>query len=195
MSHLLHLVAARLKPDADAAGVERALELAHALRDADGVEAVTVAASADRVIVAAWLTGLTALEPFAASPAHMRFVMRGLAPVISGMWSAAVDTESSPPAPGAKPAALWVFAVGAAEVFEWQVRDLLESVDALPGAAATGPTVEERERYRAGGLVALAFNEVGPFDATLRTVRASWGVLAESVEEASAPVVGPAEAS
>jgi hypothetical protein len=185
MSHVLHLVAARFKPDADAPGREHAVALAYALRDADGVEAVIVAASEQRIIVATWLTGRAALEPFAASPMHMRFVMRGLAPVISGMWSASVETSAGPPA---APAALWVFALGTTDVFEWQVRDLLQSVDALPGHPATGPTVEERDRYRAGGAVALAFDEVGPFEGTLRERRAEWSGLAEAIEEASAPV-------
>ncbi len=190
MSHVLHLVAARFKPDADAPGRTRALELAHALRDADGVEAVVVAASEQRIIVATWLTGRAALEPFAASPVHMRFVMRGLAPVITGMWSASVETAAGPPAgPAAGPSALWVFALGATDVFEWQVRDLLRGIDALPGHPATGPTVEERERYRAAGAVCLAFDEVGPFEAGLRERRGEWTGLAEAIEEASAPVV------
>jgi hypothetical protein len=189
--HVLHLVAARLKPDADAAGRAHALELAHALREADGVEAVIVAASEQRIIVATWLRGRAALEPFAASPVHMRFIMRGLAPVISGMWSASVETAADPPA---APIALWVFALGAADVFEWQVRDLLRGVDGLPGHPATGPTVEERERYRAGGAVCLAFDEVGPFEAALREARAGWAGLGDAVEEASAPVA-PAPAA
>jgi hypothetical protein len=185
VSHVLHLVAARFKPDADASGRAHALELAHALRDADGVETVVVAASEQRIIVATWLTGREALEPFAASPGHMRFVMRGLAPVITGMWSASVETAAGPPP---APAALWVFALGATDVFEWQVRDLLRDVDGLPGHPATGPTVEERERYRAGGAVCLAFDEVGPFEAALRERRAGWSGLAEALEEASAPL-------
>lgn len=192
MPRILHLVAARMKPDADADGRDHALALAHALRAAPGVDRVIVAASDERLIVATWLPDRAALEPFAASPAHMQFVMRGLAPVIAGMWSASLETEGEP---SEAPAALWVFALGASEVFEWQVRALLLGVEALPGRAATGPTVEERERYRAGGAVCLGFAEVGPFDAALAEARPAWAGIADAIEEASAPVSAPPGAS
>lgn len=192
MPRILHLVAARLKPDANAEGRAHAIALAHALREAPGVLRVIVAASQQRVIVATWLPDRTALEPFAASPPHMHFIMRGLAPVIAGMWSASVETDAEPPE---TPAALWVFALGASEVFEWQVRELLHGVEALPGHAATGPTVEERERYRAGGVVCLGFAEVGPFEAALATARPGWADIAEAIEEASAPVAPAPSAS
>ncbi|MBM3139104.1 MAG: hypothetical protein FJZ92_02530, partial [Chloroflexi bacterium] len=180
MPRVLHVVAARAKPGVDAEARDRALALAHALREAPAVEAVIVAASEERIIVATWLPGREALEPFAASTPHMQFVMRGLAPMITGMWSASVETEAGPPP---APAALWVFALGAADVYEWQVREMLGDVAALPGHAAAGPTVEERERYRAGGAVALAFAEVGPFEEALRERRTAWAGLAEALEE------------
>lgn len=185
MPRILHLVAARVKPDVDAERREHAIALAHALREAPGVQRVIVAASEQRLIAATWLPNRSALEPFAASPPHMHFIMRGLAPVIAGMWSASVETDGDP---ADSPAALWVFALGASEVFEWQVRDLLRDVDALPGRAATGPTVEERERYRAGGLVCLDFADVGPFESALASARPEWSGVTEAIEEASAPV-------
>jgi hypothetical protein len=70
------------------------------------------------------------------------------------MWSAAVETETEPPT--SRPAHLWAFALPEREgIFEWQVRALLDDIDALPGIAATGPTAEERERFRAGGVICL----------------------------------------
>lgn len=188
MARILHLVAARLKADADRERRDHAIALAHALRDAPGVQRVIVAASEQRLIAATWLPDRAALEPFAASPPHMHFIMRGLAPVIAGMWSASVETDGDP---AETPSALWVFALGASEVFEWQVRDLLRGVEDLPGSAATGPTVEERERYRAGGIVCLDFAEVGPFEAALASARLEWAGIADAIEEASAPVSHP----
>jgi hypothetical protein len=187
VSYVLHIVAARMKHAADDAARERALELAHGLGEADGVAGSLVASSEQWLITATWLSGREALEPFAASPQHMTFIMRGLAHSIEGIWSASVETAAAPQDAGA--VAMWAFALGAAEgAYEWQVRDLLDRIERLPGVAAAGPTVEERERYRAAGVVCLRFPEVGPFEAALAEARLEWDDLAASIETASAPV-------
>ena len=161
MTGVVHVICASLRPDADETAVAHALELAHGLREADRAEHVVVGRSAGALTAVSWLRDRDSLEPFAASPAHMSFIMRGLAPCIAGMWSAAVESDATPdPAPKA----LWVFALrDAGTLYEWQVRDLLRSVEALPGTAAVGPTIEERERYRAGGVVNLHQDEIDAF--------------------------------
>ena len=173
---VVHIVCATVKPDAPAEAVAHALDLARAMAGAPGARRVLCGADAGLVVAATWLDGRTALEPFAASPPHMAFVMRGLAPCIRGMWSAGVETDAPPPEVAA---ALWVFGVRDSEtLYEWQVRDLAESVDSLPGHAAAGPTFEERDRYRAGGVVALTAGEIGPFRIALDAARATWGDIA-----------------
>jgi hypothetical protein len=170
------VVCATVRPDASPDAVAHALDLARAMDAAPGARRVLCGADGGTVVAATWLDGREALEPFAASPPHMAFVMRGLAPCIRGMWSAGVETDAPPPP---SPAALWAFAVRDSEtLYEWQVRDLVQAIEALPGRAAAGPTFEERDRYRAGGVVALAADEVGPFQATLVTARAAWGEVA-----------------
>lgn len=160
---VVHLIAAELRPGASPEAVDTASAAASALADAPGVEASHTGRSATHIIAAAWLPDPIALEPFAASSLHMNFVMRGLAPVIAGMWSVSVTTERD--APRSTPAALWAFAVPEANgVFEWQVHRQLDLISALPGDAWLGPTVEERERYRAGGVVLLDEDEVERFD-------------------------------
>ncbi|MQA00566.1 MAG: hypothetical protein GEU80_14750 [Dehalococcoidia bacterium] len=188
MPRILHLIAASLKPDADAAGLGDARSLAEGLRAADGVDRVVVGMSAEHLVVATWLPAPEALEPFAASPAHMAFIMKGLAPVIQRMWSAAVETETPPPE--GERDALWAFAIGSAEtMFEWQVRDLLAEAHTLPGLAASGPTVEERDRYRAGGVVALEARDRPAFEAALPSLLVRWSDAAGSIEHAIAPVI------
>lgn len=178
---VVHVVCATVRPDAPPEAIAHALELARAMDGAPGARRVLCGADAGLVVAATWLDGRAALEPFAASPPHMAFVMRGLAPCIRGMWSAGVETDAGPPDAAD---ALWVFAVRDAEtLYEWQVRDLVQAVEALPGHAAAGPTFEERDRYRAGGVVALAAAEVGPFRAALAAARAAWGDLAELITE------------
>lgn len=188
MPGALHVVAARLREDADADAVTRAIEAARALGEAPGVETVLVARSDAQLIVATWLEGRQALDAFAESRAHMTFVMQGLAPVIRGMWSAAVEAECAPPPD--ETSALWAFALPTTDgVFEWQVRDLLAAVEAMPGDAVTGPTVEERERYRAGGVVCLTPASAPGFAAALPANRAAWAAVTGIVEEAIADVL------
>lgn len=189
MPGVLHVVAARLRDDAPDEAVVRAVEAARALHEAPGVETVMVGRSGDQLVVATWLDGREALEPFASSRPHMAFVMQGLAPAIRGMWSAAVESDTPPPAAN-DVATLWAFALPEAEgVYEWQVRDLLTRVEELPGTAAVGPTVEERERYRAGGVVCISAAASADFASRLESARAEWLDLIGSVEEASVAVL------
>lgn len=188
--HVVHIVSATLRPDVDAALVDAALERARSLEDAPGARRVILARSPEALLAAIWLDDRAALEPFAASPQHMGFVMRGLAPCIAGMWSAAVETPAPPPPADRTFEALWVFAVRASDgAFEWQVRDILRSVETLPQGAlvAAGPTFEERDRYRAGGVACVT--DLAAFEAALHEVRGGWGDIASDIVAASAEVV------
>ncbi len=179
MSGVVHVICATLRPDAPPEAVDEAFERARTLSDAPGVLRTVAGRGEDALVTATWVADRDALEAFAASPEHMGFVMRGLAPCISGMWSAAVEADGAPPA---EAAALWVFAVRDADsVFEWQIRDLLASLGSLPGQLAAGPTFEERDRYRAGGVVAVPADAVAAFPAALDAARTHWGDLGEHV--------------
>ncbi|MEX1022321.1 MAG: hypothetical protein WD058_04145 [Dehalococcoidia bacterium] len=190
MTAVVHVISATLRPDAPADAVRAAIERGRALEAAPGARRVVIArAPADdaqpgAILVATWLDDRAALEPFAASPEHMAFVMRGLAPCIAGMWSAAVEAESEPPAADdlAGFGALWVFAVRASDTaFEWQVRDVLHSLDDLPALVAAGPTFEERDRYRAGGVACVAAGDIEAFRGALDAARGRWGEIALQV--------------
>jgi hypothetical protein len=190
LSVMLHVVVGTLPEGAAAedAPLAAALELGGALAGAPGVRATLLGCSAEHVVAACWLDDRAALEPFAESEPHMAFVMRGLAPLVRGMWSASVTTDA-PPIDLTAIAALWALAVPERDgVYEWEVRRLLDSVGALPGLAVTGATVEERERFRAGGIVALRAEEVAPFEAALHTARAGWPAFAAELEAALVPV-------
>ena len=186
---VLHVIAASLRPDLPDDLVASTLAKARALRTAPSADAGLVARSGSSVIVATWLDGRGGLEPFAASPPHMEFVMRGLAPSISSMWSAGVETPVGPPA--GEVAMLWAFAVRTADTaFEWQVRDVLASMERLPAVVAAGPTFEERDRYRAGGVACVRAGEIEAFRAALDEVRADWGEMRPHIVESFAEVVG-----
>ncbi|GMU39893.1 MAG: hypothetical protein AMXMBFR23_07590 [Chloroflexota bacterium] len=188
MAGVVHVLCATLRPDVPPEVVDAAVERARGMSAAAGVRQTVCARTSDVILAATWVGDRAALEVFAASPEHMAFVMRGLAPCVRGMWSAASETEASPPG---ETEALWVFAVRNADaVFEWQIRDLLRSLEALPGTLAAGVTFEERDRYRAGGVVAVPPGRSDTFRTALDALRPSWGDLGEHVVEAFAPVPG-----
>ena len=176
MPRALHIVAGQLRPEASAGPIQQAEDAGRDLSRAPGVEAVVVGRTEDRLVVATWLEGRDALEAFAASREHMSFVKQGLAPVISGMWSAAIEADSK--LPPADTATLWVWALPARDgVYEWQVQDLLAAVGALPGVATAGPTVEERERFRAGGVVCVPADALTAFEERVALARREWTIV------------------
>ncbi len=190
MPALLHLIGASLRERAEPQALTRAVDLAGALADAAGVRKVAVGRSDDHLLVATWLADREALEPFAASAPHMEFVMRGVAPVTARMWSAAVETEAPTESTIAGARTLWGFAMPARDgVYEWQVRQLLAEVEALPGSAAAGPTVEERERFRAAGGVLINPDQLPFFEDALPAARARWAEIAGGLEEVLAPLL------
>jgi hypothetical protein len=187
---VVHVIAATLRADADESLVDTALERARALNTAPGARRVVLARSEQALLAAIWLDDRAALEPFAASPEHMAFVMRGLAPCIAGMWSAAVEAAAPPPSKDEPFEALWVFAVRTSDTaFEWQVRDVLHSLDPLPATVAAGPTFEERDRYRAGGVACIPAGGSEAFRAGLDAARGAWCDMAADIVESVAPVV------
>jgi hypothetical protein len=186
---IVHVISATLRDDVPEEAASDALERARRLREAPGAQSVIVGRTGPAVIVATWLGGRADLEPFAASRPHMEFVMRGLAPNITGMWSAGVEAASPPPAPD-EVGALWAFAVRASDTaFEWQVRDVLTSLARLPAQVCAGPTFEERDRYRAGGVACIAPGAQSEFERALLECRAAWGDMSRHIVEAVAAVV------
>ncbi len=187
-STLLHLVVADLR---DGLGEEERGDLAALARGlgaAEGVRATLAACSDRELITATWLRSADDLEAFASSGPHLRFVLEGVARLCTGMWSAAAGVAAAPPPDAGDLAALWAFGLPAEPpAFEWQVRDLLTAIEALPGRSSAGPTTEERERVRAAGVVLIPGGQRESFDHALGEARAAWGELGESLRDAIAP--------
>ena len=187
---LLHLVVAGLRDELDEAERAELATLARALASAEGAQATLAACSERELITATWLGSLDDLEAFASSAPHLRFVLEGVARHSTGMWSAAASVDDGPPTTVEDLAALWAFGLPAEPpAFEWQVRDLLTAIGGLPGQAAAGPTTEERERFRAAGVVLVPAEQSARFDQALGAARSSWGELGESLREAQAPLL------
>lgn len=198
MPGLLHIVCAGLRSDADPERLTSARSLAADLAAAPAARGVLVAQSPTYLLVATALDGgagvaAAGLEAFAASPQHMAFIMRGVAQVTSGMWSAAVETDAALP-PTAE--ALFVFGLRAsaegAQLYEWQVRALIEELERLPGTLVAGPTFEERDRFRAAGALAIPPGGTAAFASALAALTAedtTWRACAPSLVTATASVI------
>ena len=99
------------------------------------------------------------LELFSDSASHVRFVVHGLGPVITGMWSADF-AANSPDSLGNMsefgPKYLTVIAIKSeARLFEWQIDRWGKSLTDFAGQGniALGPTIEERDLHRSAGLL------------------------------------------
>jgi hypothetical protein len=90
-----------------------------------------------------------------------------------------VESDTPPPE---EAGALWVFALHDSEsLYEWQVRDLIRALEQLPGTVAAGPTVEERERYRAGGVCCIPAGELDVFREAFAATQGSWAEVASAL--------------
>ena len=191
-AELLHLVVAALRPDASDADRDRATSLAADLAAIDGVQACVVGRSDTALTAAVWIDRRDRIEGFAAAPEHMRFVIEGVAQATNGMWSAsiALDADDAPPASGGV-RALWAFALPAEPpAFEWEAQELLSAIAGLADgdgdalAVFAGPTVEEREQFRAGGVVLVTDGDAEALAERIEDARAAWGPLADRLQSA-----------
>ncbi|MGE0227371.1 MAG: hypothetical protein AB7I38_04530 [Dehalococcoidia bacterium] len=188
MAPLLHLVAATLRSPIDPQLVAESIEQGREMVAAPGVQAQVLGWSERQLVVGTLLGSAADLDAFVASPAHMRFVMRGLAPVISGMWSTAIDTAATPSVD--EGATVWVFALSDQEgIYEWQVRQFLDEAAEL-GSAAVGVTVEERERFRAGGLISFGASQPHEVRRLAAAARQRWTEAGGQMEDAIVQVSG-----
>ena len=194
-AELLHLVVAALRPDASDADLDRATSLAGDLAAIDGVQACVVGRSETALMATVWIDRRDRIEGFAAAPEHMRFVIEGVANATSGMWSASIALDANSTAPPGEARALWAFALPAEPpAFEWQVQELLSAIgDLADGAGAlavfAGPTVEEREQFRAGGVVLAADGDADALSGRIAEARAGWGPLADRLQSAVTPTL------
>lgn len=193
MASVLHLIVAGIRPDTPASALTTAEALAQALTAVPGVSGVLRARAPHALVIAVMLDHQDRLEGFAASPEHMALVMRGIAQVTDGMWSASVTAEVAPDTltrAAARSTRLWALALADNDaLFEWQARALLDGIATLPGTGIAGLTVEERERFRAAGVVLLAADQVAGFASALEAARAAWADLAPLIREVDADVV------
>ena len=195
-AELLHLVVAALRPDASDADRDRATSLAGDLAAIDGVQACVVGRSDTALTAAVWIDCRDRIEGFAAAPEHMRFVIEGVAQATNGMWSASIALDAADAPAAGSVGALWAFALPAEPpAFEWEAQELLSAIAGLADdegnalAVFAGPTVEEREQFRAGGVVLATDGDAEALSQRIEEARAGWGSLADRLQAAMTTVV------
>lgn len=194
-AELLHLVVAALRPDASDADRDRATSLAGNLAAIDGVQACVVGRSDTALTAAVWIDRRDRIEGFAAAPEHMRFVIEGVAQATNGMWSASIALDAGDAPAADSVGALWAFALPAEPpAFEWEAQELLSAIATLSDGAGAlavfaGPTVEEREQFRAGGVVLATDGDAEALSQRIDEARAGWGSLADGLQSTITTVV------
>lgn len=194
-AELLHLVVAALRPDASDADRDRATSLAGDLAAIDGVRACVVGCSDTALTAAVWIDRRDRIEGFAAAPEHMRFVIEGVAQATNGMWSASIALDAAEAPSAGSVSALWAFALPAEPpAFEWEAQELLSAIGTLAGSDGAigvfaGPTVEEREQFRAGGVVLATDGDADALSRRIEEARAAWGPLADRLQSVTTTVV------
>ena len=180
---LLHIINAKIKKSTFENEIFAALEKATAMSNISVVNAITSGLSDGSIGVGIWLDNTDDLETFAASEEHLVFIMQGLAPIIESLWSAAIDCNDSLPNRD-KDFVFWLYAFPDHEgVFEWEIQKILNDIANLPGQSWTGTTIEERDHFRAGGIVLINKNEYENFAKKLKNSKSDWGALANSLTE------------
>ena len=147
------------------------------------VNAIASGTSNRSIGIGVWLDNTDDLETFAASEEHLVFIMQGLAPIIESLWSAAIDCNDSLPNKE-NDFIFWLYAFLDHEgVFEWEIQKMLNDIAHLPGRSWEGVTIEERDRFRAGGIVLINKDEYEIFSKKLKNAKSDWGNLVNSLTE------------
>lgn len=180
---LLHIINAKLKNSSSENEVLAALEKATAMNNISVVNAIASGTSNRSIGIGVWLDNTDDLETFAASEEHLVFIMQGLAPIIESLWSAAIDCNDSLPNKE-NDFIFWLYAFLDHEgVFEWEIQKMLNDIAHLPGRSWEGVTIEERDRFRAGGIVLINKDEYEIFSKKLKNAKSDWGNLVNSLTE------------
>ena len=180
---LLHIINAKLKNSSSENEVLAALEKATAMNNISVVNAIASGTSNRSIGIGVWLDNTDDLETFAASEEHLVFIMQGLAPIIESLWSAAIDCNDSLPNKE-NDFIFWLYAFLDHEgVFEWEIQKMLNDIAHLPGRSWEGVTIEEGDRFRAGGIVLINKDEYEIFSKKLKNAKSDWGNLVNSLTE------------
>ena len=180
---LLHIINAKIKKSTFENEITAALEKATAMSNIPVVNSIASGLSDDSIGIGVWLDNTDDLETFAASEEHLVFIMQGLAPIIESLWSAAIDCNDSIPSKDID-LIFWLYAFLDHEgIFEWEIQKMLNDIAHLPGRSWEVITIEERDHFRAGGIVLINKNEYEIFSKKLEEAKSNWGNLVNSLTE------------
>jgi hypothetical protein len=122
----------------------------------------------------AYLTDAAALERFGTDARYMRYLQHSFLPLIEDFVSADVEVETGP-ATGYEFAVCFCLDIPPA-TYDWQVRALLSRLTSASKAAvsaAVGIALNERQSYRAAGVISASLDTMETVTRTLTDVAES----------------------
>ena len=156
---VLHLLLVRLKPrtpDGDGEALVKEFLRLHRAGDMArlGCIAAGSAGSTHDLALFAYLADAAALELFGTDAGYMRFLQQSFLPAVSAFVTMDIAIDDRPLPEGQSSAICFGLDVAPA-TYDWQVRSLLARLIDVPGASAAslGMALNDRQPYRAGGVV------------------------------------------
>ncbi|MDI6856756.1 MAG: hypothetical protein QME71_00325 [Dehalococcoidia bacterium] len=175
---VLHLLLVRLKArdrhENGEALVSRFLRLQHACEVLRlGCVVGSRAGSTHDLALFAYLADAAALERFGTDARYMRFLQQSFLPAVGDFVTMDIVIDDGP-LPENRPSALCFCLNVAPATYDWQVRSLLERFIAAPGASAAslGMALNDRQPYRAGGVVYAPKGQIEAFAEMFRELAA-----------------------
>ena len=135
--------------------------------DSTNIADVNLIAKNDKELVSAvWLKNLQSLQDFATSPEHLNFMFSDMNKMITGIWTSQINIDSIYEAKAFTHA--FIFGIkNLTGFFEWEIHAYIQAMKALPGDIFSGNSLEQRDIFRAGGIVLLNADQKKIFEKQL----------------------------
>jgi hypothetical protein len=101
---------------------------------------------------AVWLKDISSLEQYASAPEHLTFLLPNMSKIIKNIWTTRVLVENYPSSIK-KDYALFFAIKNLIGNFEWEIIEYLDALSSLPGEIYSGRSFEERDQFRAAGVI------------------------------------------
>ncbi|MDG1989823.1 MAG: hypothetical protein P8J51_00905 [Dehalococcoidia bacterium] len=135
--------------------------------DSTNIADVNLIAKNDKELVSAvWLKNLQSLQDFATSPEHLNFMFSDMNKMITGIWTSQINIDSIYEAKAFTHA--FIFGIkNLTGFFEWEIHAYIQAMKELPGDIFSGNSLEQRDIFRAGGIVLLNADQKKIFEKQL----------------------------
>jgi hypothetical protein len=130
------------------------------------VNANLIAKNDKELVSAVWLKDLQALQDFATSPEHLNFMFSDMNKMITGIWTSRININNFHQT---KPYThAFIFGIkNLTGFFEWEIHSYMQAMNNLPGDIFSGNSLEQRDIFRAGGIILFNMDQKNTFEKQL----------------------------